>query len=109
MKTYNDLINYNEVLVTYNGIVIVISETLVVNSETVSTLEIINVPPFGDGEIGIINGANFAVSTLLSHVAADGVLDIQLDKANQHAIIDMGKVIDHGPEGLFSITIISNI
>lgn len=109
MKLYNDIIKYNEPLVTYDGIIIQINESIVVNSETVSTLEIINIPPFGSGEFTIFDVAAHALSSIVNDISPDGDLSILIDKENSYAVIDMSNGVDMGPEGTFSITIISNI
>lgn len=109
MKLYNDIIKYNEPLVTYDGIVIEINQQIYVNSETVSTLEIINIPSYGSGELTVLENASYAISSVLNDISPDGNLNVSIDKQRSYAVIDMANGIDVGPEGTFSITIISNI
>jgi len=109
MLNYNSLIKYNQILTTYNGVVIVVEDILVVNSETVSSLEITNVPSQGFGEIELIDQAIFALSSITNEDGFIAGLSVSIDKDNSHAVIDFSNSIDSSPEGVFTITIISNI
>lgn len=109
MLNYNSLIKYNQFLTTYNGVVIIVDQELVVNSETVSTLEIVNVPSNGFGGIELIDQAMFALSSITNDNGFIAGLSVNIDKETSHAVIDLGNSKDSGPEGVFTITIISNI
>jgi hypothetical protein len=96
-------------LLLYNGLIIEINQQIYVNSETISTLEIINVPSYGSGELSIFENASYAIASVLNDISPDGDLNISVDKQRSYAVIDMSNGNDVSPEGTFSITIISNI
>lgn len=109
MTNYNSPIKYNQPLVTYNGVVLVIEQEIVVNSSTISVLEIINVPIFGNSELEMIEQAAAAATSVLNDPNADGYTVVSIDKENSHAVVTFDSSLDKSADASFTVTIISNI